>query len=159
MLHAYLLRSFSQIRLIVNGIKVQILNLNAYSSYSGGRLHNHRVINTEGWEQKPSLESYLCNIIICNGHRWVMAALQGGCLPLHVEVGRYRTPKTPYHLRTCNLCINSVETEFHFVMECPALQDLRSSLFDCLSYLDNPFTPSPKLRSLSISFVQIIIEA
>ena len=58
-----------------------------------------------------------------------------GCLLLHVEVCRYRTL---YHLQTCNLCkLNSVETEFHFVMECPALQDLRSSFFDCLSYLDN----------------------
>ena len=134
---------------------VRIWNPNAYSSDSGDRLHNYRVM-----KQKPSLESYLCHII-CKGHRWVMAALQGGCLPLHVEVGRYRTLKTPHHLWTCNLHvqISSVETEFHFVMECPALQDLRSSLFDCLSYLDNPFTPSPKLRSLSISFVQIIIEA
>ena len=70
-----------------------------------------------------------------------------GCLPLHVEVGRYRTRKIPYHLRTCNLCINSVETEFHFVMECPTLQALRSCFFDCLSHLDNSFTPSPKLRN------------
>ena len=91
-------------------------------------------------KQKPSPESYLCNIV-CKGHRWVMAALRGGCLPLHVEVGRYRTPKTPYHLRTCNLCMNSVESEFHFVMECPALQDPRSCFFDCLSHLDKSFTP------------------
>ena len=131
--------------------KVQIWNPNACSSDSGGRLHNYRVI-----KQKPSPESYLCNIV-CKGHRWVMAALRGGCLPLHVEVGRYRTPKTPYHLRTCSLCMNSVESEFHFVMECPALQDPRSCFFDCLSHLDNSITPSPKLRNLSISFVQIII--
>ena len=34
---------------------------NAYSSDSGGRLHNYRVI-----KQKPSPESYLCNIV-CKG--------------------------------------------------------------------------------------------
>ena len=43
--------------------KVQIWNPNAYSSDSGGRLHNYRVI-----KQKPSPESYLCNIV-CKGHR------------------------------------------------------------------------------------------
>jgi len=80
--------------------KVQMWNLNAYSSDSGGII-----------EYKPSPESYLCNII-CKGHRWIMAAFRGGCLPLHVEVGRYRTPKTPYNLHSCNLCSsNSVETE------------------------------------------------
>ena len=51
--------------------KVRIWNPNAYSSDSGGRLHNYRVI-----KQKPSPESYLCEIIF-KGHRWVMAAIQG----------------------------------------------------------------------------------
>jgi len=55
--------------------KVRIL-MPIFSSDSGGRLHNYRVI-----EQKPSPESYLCNIV-CKGQWWVMAALQGGCLPL-----------------------------------------------------------------------------
>ena len=40
----------------------------------------------------------------------------------NVEAGRY---KTPYNLWTCNLSrSNSVETEVHFVMECPAIEDL-----------------------------------
>ena len=43
----------------------------------------------------------------------------------NVEAGRYRTLKTPYNLWTCNLSrSNSVETEVHFVMECPAIEDL-----------------------------------
>ena len=60
---------------------------------------------------------------------------------LHIETGRYRAPKTPYHLRTCRLCSSdTVETEFHFVMLCPALDHLRSTFFSCLSDLDNSFT-------------------
>ena len=70
-----------------------------------------------------------------------MAALRGGCLPLHVETGQYRAPKTPYQLWTCRLCSSdSVETEFHFVMLCPALEHLRSTFFNCLSDLDISFT-------------------
>ena len=106
-----------------------------YCTDSGGRLHNYRVI-----KQQPRPEHYVSGIL-CSGHRWVMAALRGGCLPLHIETGRYRTPKTPYHLRTCRLCSSdTVETEFHFVMLCPALDHLRSTIFSCLSDLDNSFT-------------------
>ena len=59
-----------------------------------------------------------------------MASLRAGCLPLAVETGRYRTPKVPLGERVCKLCNNGkVETEFHFVMECNKLQNLRNELF------------------------------
>ena len=115
--------------------RMRIWDHNTYCTDSGGRLHNYRVI-----KQQPRPECYISGIL-CRGHRWVMAALRGGCLPLHIETGRYRTPKTPYHLRTCRLCSSdTVETEFHFVMLCPALDHLRSTFFSCLSDLDNSFT-------------------
>ena len=40
------------------------------------------------------------------------------------------------HIRS----IDTVETEFHFVMLCPALEHLRSTFFNCLSDLDISFT-------------------
>ena len=58
-------------------------------------------------------------------YQWIMTALRGGYFQVNIKIGRHKTPKTPYHLWTCNLCqLKSVETEFHFVMECPAQQDL-----------------------------------
>ena len=94
--------------------KVRIWNPNAYSSDSGGRLHNYRVI-----KHKPSPESYLCNII-CKGNWWTMAALRGGCLQLQVEVGRYRTPKTPYHLWTSRPAISAKFYPFCNRVPCPS---------------------------------------
>ena len=42
----------------------------------------------------------------------------------------------------CRLCLSdTVETEFHFVMLCPALEHLCSTFFSCLSDLDTSFTP------------------
>ena len=46
--------------------------------------------------------------------------------------------------KEANICVKScaVETEFHFVMLCPALDHdhLRSTFFSCLSDLDTSFT-------------------
>ena len=85
-----------------------------------GRLLNYRIF--------PCTEQYLSNIH-CKGHRWTIAAIGGGCLPFQVETGRYRLPKTPYHLRSCKLCgSGEVETEYHFVMLCKALDQERSDI-------------------------------
>ena len=59
-----------------------------------------------------------------------MASLRAGCLPLAVEISSYWTPKVPLGERVCKLCNNGkVETEFHFVMKCSKLQNLRNKLF------------------------------
>ena len=115
--------------------KARIWNPRAYSLDSGGRLLNYRIVKL-----LPAPEYYLSNIH-SKGHRWIIAALRGGCLPLHVETGRYRLPKTPYHRRTCKLCSSGeVESEFHFVMTCKALDEQRSTLFQCISCLDPSFS-------------------
>ena len=118
-------------------------NPNAYSSDSRGRLHNDRVI-----KQTSSPESYLCR------HKYHLqkTPVDHGC-PLRgfPPTARWwwdtehQRPHT--NLQTCKLCwLNSVETEVHFVMEFPAQQDLRSCFFDCISYLDNSFTPLPQIE-------------
>ena len=60
----------------------------------------------------------------------VFSMLRGGCLPLEVEKGRYKRPKTPLNERTCKMCLsNCVEDENHFIMNCPLYEDLREDLF------------------------------
>ena len=69
-----------------------------------------------------------------------MASLRAGCLLLAVETGRYRIPKVPLGERVCKLCNNDkVETEFHFVMECSKLQNLRNELFFIITERDHTF--------------------
>ena len=53
-----------------------------------------------------------------------------GTHKLEVEAGRCHKPnKLPYNERKCQLC-NTLEDEFHFLLECPLNYDLRKSLID-----------------------------
>ena len=44
-----------------------------------------------------------------------------------VETGRWEPPRPPRHERLCNIC-RKLDDEFHFVLECKALQPLRRQL-------------------------------
>ena len=45
---------------------------------------------------------------------------------LEIEAGRWHKPnRTPVEERKCIFCRNSLDDEFHFVIECPLYQDLR----------------------------------
>ena len=45
-------------------------------------------------------------------------------LPLHIETGRYRNLKVEERL--CKVCdSHAIESEFHFVFDCPAYSQLR----------------------------------
>jgi len=59
---------------------------------------------------KPYYKSYMCDILY-KGHWWVMAvhALQGGCLPLHIETGLYQTPKIHF-------CVNYIQFQLTIVV-------------------------------------------
>ena len=60
--------------------------------------------------------------------------LRCGCLPLEVETGRYRSPKTPISSRTCQLCNDgSIGDEVHFLNSCRPLHRLRTKLFQAAS--------------------------
>jgi len=49
---------------------------------------------------------------------------------LAVEAGIWHKPnKIPYNERKCQLC-NTLEDEFHFLLECPLYYDLRKLLID-----------------------------
>ena len=74
-----------------------------------------------------------------SGQRWALASLRSGCLPLAVETGRHRIPKVPLEQRVCKICNTSIEDEYHFIMECTPLKELRQQLFISLSLHDITF--------------------
>ena len=85
-------------------------------------------------------ESYL-SIIEDGRKRNLLTKLRIGVCPLRIESGRFEGGKyLPSDLRLC-LCCNSqhVEDEFHFIMECPVYENLRSILFQDIEIEDVSF--------------------
>ena len=62
-------------------------------------------------------------------------------LPVTVETrNKGEVENMPLGERVCKLCNNDkVETEFHFVMECSKLQNLRNELFFIITERDHTF--------------------
>ena len=53
------------------------------------------------------------------------------CSDHQLEIERGRHTKTPRDERKCTTCdLETIENEGHFLMECPAYSDLRTSIFD-----------------------------
>lgn len=89
---------------------------------SGGRFRFYRLI-----KPSPSPEQYITSNTSLNKRRFI-TQLRCGCLPLEVELGRYRSPKTPLRERLCALCNESTGDEVHFLTVCPSLNEPREKL-------------------------------
>ena len=74
--------------------------------------------------------------------RRTITMLRCGCLPLEVETGRYRTPKTPLQQRICQLCEN----------HCPSHCSEYSSTKQPHTSSMLIFIHSPLTRRLSLSY-------
>ena len=62
-------------------------------------------------------------------NRSIFAQLRLGILPLEIETGRWRGHDIDR--RICKLCTTSkVESEYHFVFECPIYEEKRRIFFD-----------------------------
>ena len=49
---------------------------------------------------------------------------------LEIEIGRYTQPKTPLEDRICKNCdLNKIEDEYHCIIECPYMEEKRTSFF------------------------------
>ena len=97
-------------------------------SDTGGRLRFYRNLQTE-----PTPPPYIVSSISTNKRRTI-TMLRCGCLPLEVETGRYRSPKTPISSRTCQLCNDgSIGDEVHFLNCCRPLHKLRAKLYQAVS--------------------------
>ena len=96
------------------------------NSETGGRLAFYRQTKSV-----PAPEPYI-NSISTNKRR-IITMLRCGCLPLEVETGRYRTPKTPLLQRTCEICAKGIGDEIHFLNYCQPLTTLRLQLYKAAS--------------------------
>ena len=104
------------------------------TSESGGKLRMYKTMKLE-----PSPPRYVLSLLD-PGPRWVMASLRAGCLPLGIETGRYRTPKVPLEQRVCLVCNSGhVEDEFHFVIICCKLNEIRYKMFNDITLVDHAF--------------------
>ena len=90
------------------------------NSDSGGRLVLYKLYKSYDYVLKTSSLN----------RRRAIAQLRCGCLPLELETGHYRTPKTPLSQRICQLCNLETEDETHFLTVCPHLNNIRESLFN-----------------------------
>ena len=75
-------------------------------------------------------------------HRKAMTKIRLSCHRLQIESGRYTVPKTPREQRFCTKCKaqNTIhlDDEINFLLHCPILNDLRSTLMDIVnSYCKN----------------------
>ena len=95
-------------------------------SESGGRFNFYRNIKSS-----PATEQYVLNSVNLNKRR-VITQLRCGCLPLEIELGRYRSPKQPLSQRTCLLCHLEVGDEPHFLLVCPGLSVQREAMIEAM---------------------------
>ena len=118
----------------------EVWDIKAVQSTSGRRLSVYRVL-----KPNPGTENYVIEHLPVNVQR-VVAGLRMGCLPLEVETGRYIG--TLYYQRICKLCKNALEDQKHFLLICPALADLRNTLFNKVSRLHPDFLAAPTAEKL-----------
>ena len=84
----------------------------------------------------------------CQLQKWkraLISRLRCGVLSLEIERGRYS--QTEANLRTCKLCLEAPETEFHFLFECNSLNELRQSLTLGIPELDMLNNHSDKFKN------------
>ena len=91
-------------------------------SKSGGRFRFYRLIKSS-----PSPEQYITTNTSLNKRRFI-TQLRCRCLPLEVELGRYRLPKNPLKERLCALCSEATGDEVHFLTVYPCLNEPREKL-------------------------------
>ncbi len=90
-------------------------------------------------------EDYL-NENILRYKRKALSRLRCGTLPLAIETGRYSKPKKPLEERLCTLChLNAIESEVHFLIDCPLYDDLRTILVTTFKNNDPSFDNSPSI--------------
>ncbi len=66
-----------------------------------------------------------------------------GIMSLSIEKGRYTN--VPLENRLCHICNEGLlEDEYHFILYCEALKDIRSNHFACHTYLEDVSDPTDK---------------
>ena len=111
-------------------------------SETGGRLRFYREI-----KPAPSVEKYVQSSMSVNKKRF-LTQLRCGCLPLEVELGRYRSPKLPLKDRICTVCSRETGDEIHFLTTCEQLKEQRTDLTVAMSNLFSNYISMDSVRKL-----------
>jgi hypothetical protein len=77
-------------------------------------------------KKSKETEEYL-KINLNPSERSIIAQMRFGILPIAIETGRFT--RTPLEQRLCPVCRSEVETEVHFIFECPAYGEIRDASF------------------------------
>ena len=101
--------------------RTNLFNDNGHQN--GNKLRTYRLYKTD-----LETECYV-TLSLQRDHRRILAMFRCGNLPLHIETGRYARPKLPVEQRTCFHCIDTIEDELHFLIDCPFYDDIRRNLF------------------------------
>ena len=75
-----------------------------------------------------------------------MAKIRLGCLEIRIETGRYARPRLPGEARICQICHNPgqvQENEFHFLFQCEAYTNERTTWLSCLEKPEHFLILSP----------------
>ena len=78
-----------------------------------------------------SLEKYLL-VVKNHKHRIALSRLRSSSHCLQIEKGRHSKPPLPRLERNCPFCLDKVENEAHFILECPLYNHERRSLLQSL---------------------------
>ena len=120
----------------------------------GDDMTNHNKLRTyELFKSSFTREPYL-TLVRNRNQRCHLTRLRVSSHFLGIETGRFKTPVTPIHQRTCQYCNfgsqaphppSPVDDEFHFLVQCPLFSNERKSFFE-------------KLGSIMPSFPQLSLE-
>ncbi len=83
--------------------------------------------------------------------RSLLIKFKTGILPLGLEVGRF--VNEPIEERLCLICKDSLlDEEFHFLLYCEALKDIRSKYFAERNYLEDVEDPTDRVELCKLMF-------
>ena len=136
--------SIFDLKSIIDELKVSLLNKDQLKFKQQCAMPKLRTYNLIADFSSPKM--YL-NKPLSFIQRKFLAKTRLGVLQLRIETGRYERPKTPAEQRICKQCsLDSVETEAHFILECPRHSFQREHLFSQIRNEAFPlFSDSEKL--------------
>ena len=97
-------------------------------------------------KEKYTFEKYL-DFIDNRQHKAALTKLRISAHRLHIETGRYkryyynlrRNVNTPREKRTCSVCVNEIEDEYHFLFECKKNKELRKEFYQKITLIKENF--------------------
>ena len=118
----WLNQGVGQVSQFIMVFKTRLLDMDTQTQHSDiqdmDKLRTYKLL-------KPNFgcEEYMF-CIVNRMFRTAFSRFRGGLLALACNEGRYNN--TPFAKRLCPLCKSDIETEYHFLLVCPNLRQIRS---------------------------------